>query len=249
MSASSWGGARMSLQPFVWQPALMIGFGVFRCQIRYQTPEGGQSAEAGLMARGRADSPPASGGGGVGGTTHDIFPTPEKLFGSPGASDRDGVLVGQGGVEDRTAAVVDRSSAAVFGRSAAEATLLLPCARSSEKGPVSQPTVRSLKPAMDDAHRRGFPARKPRTRPCQACESINDASARICQAAPHTALQHPALGGHVRCACPSVPVPPAEHRRYLASHKVRFASHKVRRESFPMAHHPGGNPGANGWFL
>ena len=180
---------------------LIIGSGACRCQIRSQTPEGGQLAEGGLMALWRAVSPQVSGEGAVGGTTHDIFPS--KLFVSPIASDRDGVLEGQGGMENRSAAVVDRS--------AAETTLLPPSVRSSEKG------VRSPKPAMDTAHRRGFPARKTtlaspaRTRTCQACKAINDATARVCQAAPYST---PLL----KLTSVSLARPLAEHRRYLASH-------------------------------
>jgi len=115
----------------------------------------------------------------------------------------------------RSAAVIDRSSAAVFGRTAAEPTPLPPSARSSEKGPISRPMVRSLQPAMDDIQRRGVPARKTTlaapapTRECQACKSINDATARTCQVAPPSALQHPAPEGHDR-ACPAMPVALAE---------------------------------------
>ena len=187
---------------------LIIGSGACRCQIRSQSPEGGQLAEGGLMALWRAVSPQVSGEGAVGGTTHDIFPS--KLFVSPIASDRDGVLEGQGGVENRSAAVVDRS--------VAETTLLPPSVRSSEKG------VRSPKPAMDNAHRRGFPARKTtlacpaRTRTCEACKAINDASARICQVAPYST---PLL----KLTSVSLARLLAEHRRYLASHGLACPSH------------------------
>ena len=173
------------------------------------------------MARGRADSPPASGGGGVGGRKHEIFPS--KLFVSPIASDREGVLVGQVGEKDRSAPVVDRSSAA-FGRSAAEPT---PPPPSSEKGPISQPMMRSLQPALDDGHRRGFPAKPARkttlasparTSQCQACKAINDPMVRTCQASPRSALRRPAPEACFRFACLAMPVPLAEHRRHLASH-------------------------------